>query len=105
MRSEKCSGWLFPFGIEDNSLVLDIRHAIAEFFAVPPTKIHPNDALDEYQYKVFDPWLHRFVIARVLEKRQRGVGRFWFPEQPLKDLGDFAQEIQRVVGLSRSNEN
>ena len=85
----------------DPSVVLDVRQALAEFFAVSPAKIHPYDDLrDDYSYFGLDPSLHAFVISRVLAKRRREIGPFTFPERPISSVGDFVREVNRLVEAS-----
>jgi hypothetical protein len=87
--------------IPDDDLVLDVRQAIADFFGVPASKIHPDASLDEFRYPKFEPRLHMYVIGQVLTKRKRDTGSFSFPEQPMKDIQDFIKEIHRILKLSR----
>ena len=95
------TGFCRVMNIADGCLLLDIRKAIADFFGVPPSKVHPGDALDEFDYKTFELGLHMFVIGQILTNRNREIGPFVFPKQPMKDIQDFVQETCRVLDLSR----
>jgi hypothetical protein len=90
---------VFPI---DESILIDVREALARFFDVPSLKIHTGDNLrDDYKYNVLEPSLHMFAIARILRKRGREIGSFRFPECPISSVGDFANEISRLVKASR----
>jgi hypothetical protein len=88
--------------IGDDSVLLDIRCALADFFDVPPAKIHPGgDLCHEYQYRLFEPGLHAFAVVRVLTKRHRDVGSFVFTDRGMKTVGDLAKEISRILAKSQ----
>jgi hypothetical protein len=87
--------------LADDSLALDIRQAIGDYFKVPSAKIYADDMLADYHYQVFEPGFHYFVVMHVLKKRHRTIQSFVFPKQPIKSLKDFAREVQLVVAESQ----
>ncbi len=84
----------------DRSILLDVRQALALFFTVPPTKIHPTDQLAVFEYNSFEPNLHLFIISHILNKRRRTISSFTFPEHPNSRIEDLAREISVIVEAS-----
>lgn len=82
----------------DSTLLSQTRVALAEFFDVPPQKIHPTDRLHEdLRFGTLDPAFHSFVVYHVLSARMVEPQPFTFRTARMADIGDLAKEIQRVL--------
>lgn len=95
------SEFLTHFPNVDPELICQTRQAVAEYFDVPATKIHPSDDLrDDLQFENFEPDFHSFVLYRVLVARHLEPApsqMFSFQTNGLVNLGDLANEVQRVL--------
>jgi hypothetical protein len=88
-----------PFPQQDPQLLLEIRKAIAAFFAVPPSQINPVDDLnDEFAWHDLSPTILISVTYRILAAYQVPVPSnrvIAFPKS--ERLGGFAEEIQQLM--------
>jgi hypothetical protein len=91
--------YLAHFPNVDSLLLAQTRRAVSQFFDVPPEKIHPSDRLrEDLQFDRLQPSFHTFVVYHVLEARKVTPQLFEFRTRDLADLGDLANEIQRILG-------
>jgi hypothetical protein len=82
----------------DPTLIAQTRQAVSKFFDVPAQKIHPTDDLrSNLQFDALEPGFHSFVVYQVLADRNVAPQPFWFKSGGLRDIGDLAKEIQRVL--------
>ena len=90
--------YLAHFPNSDSTLLAQTRRAVSQFFDVPPEKIHPSDRLrEDLQFDRLQPSFHTFVVYHVLEARKVTPQPFAFHTRDLADLGDLANEIQRIL--------
>jgi hypothetical protein len=93
------------FPQHDSQLILDVRSAIAAFFQVPLTKIHPTDNLvNDLAIQALAPSFPSFVADRVLAARHivsspRRVVRLPSSEE----FGEFVHEVQRILTIAEDN--
>lgn len=96
-RDVTAAEFVEPFPDCEPALLADIRQAIAEFFAVPPEKIHPTDDLqNDYLASFNGAPLHSAVMSAVFEARGVWPGVKFRPDK-LKTVGDLARKIQRSL--------
>jgi hypothetical protein len=82
----------------DPALLLHIREAVATFFDVPLTNIHPDDHLrTDYQLDVMEPGFHTVVIFHVLAQVKAVPGPFTFSLDSLTGYREFSAHVQNIV--------
>ena len=82
----------------DPSYLLATRRAIASFFGISETKIHPQDKLlEDYEIAEFEPDFHSFVLTHVIEQLEISPGPFVFSTVNLRDLPELAEEIRSTI--------
>jgi len=90
--------YLKHFPASDPSLVVQTRQAVAAFFNVPVQKIHSKDNLrKDLGFESLEPGFHSFVAFHVLAARKVQTQSFLFNTGGLVDIGDLANEIQRLL--------
>jgi len=78
--------------------VVQTRQAVAAFFNVPVQKIHSKDNLrKDLGFESLEPGFHSFVAFHVLAARKVQTQSFLFNTGGLVDIGDLANEIQRLL--------
>jgi hypothetical protein len=99
--------FLAHFPGTDPTLIAQTRQAISQFFDVPAQKIHPTDNLHhDLQFNTLEPSFHSFVVYHVLNARNVAPQPFTFNTGELTNVGDFAEEIQRVLdGFNDAEQN
>jgi hypothetical protein len=90
--------FIVHFPNSDSALLTQTREAVSRFFDVPTQKVHPTDNLrKDLQFDVLEPNFHSFVVFEVLNARNVVPQSFSFNTGDLADIGDLANEIQRVL--------
>lgn len=94
----------FPVGdrtqgaIDSATLILEIRRALAEYFSVPPTKIHADSSLDDIYYDVFQDSLPGLLLPRVADElRLPAPDIQQFDKGQLASIADFVCAAKDVL--------
>jgi hypothetical protein len=100
--SEFCA----PFPHQDPRPLLDVRNAIAAFFGVPSSKIHPTDDLiDDVAWRALSPSILCFTTYRVLEVCKVSVPSHRVSGFPRSNRIDgLAEEMQQLMQWMRNLE-
>lgn len=86
------------FAYLDAELVAQTRDAVSAFFGVPAAKLRHTDRLrSDLQIDAFEPTFHSFVVYSILAARSIAPQPFTFCTAELTDVGDLANEVQRVL--------
>lgn len=85
----------------DPVFLLQLRSAIAEFFNVPPARIHASDDLrQDYLFDKIEPGFHFFIMHHMIKAREIRYSPtkiVVFHSNNLQGIRDLAGEIQRIL--------
>jgi hypothetical protein len=85
-----------PYQAEDAPWALQVREAIAKFYQVPASKIHPDDDLAaDLGFYMFDIVITHYVFCHVLAANRLEDRRFSMSIENLHRLPDLTNEIRR----------
>lgn len=86
------------FPMVDAALIVQTRDAVSAFLGVPAAKLRHTDRLrNDLQFDALEPAFHSFVVYSILAARSVAPQPFTFRTGELADLGDLANEVQRIL--------
>lgn len=94
LSDEDCAA---HFPETDSTLLAQTRHAIAQFFDVPASKIPVGDLHTELQLTKLEPEFHTFVFLQVFAARHVVPLPYRFQTDDFRTIGDLASKIQRLL--------